>query len=220
VTDVQGRRITSKPDVFLFRVEDARRPSVLRWVRYLLMLGGTAALAWCAYTLISANIAQRTGRDWLESRRSTNTSSSATSIPRAPVAAGTPLAELSIPSVGLSALVLEGSDDHTLRQGLGHIEDTAFPGQITGNVAIAGHRDTFFRPLRNVNVGDDVWLDTPDRRARYRVTSTRIVGPNDVDVIGPTGDAELTLVTCYPFYFVGHAPDRFIVRAVLVKDGS
>jgi sortase A len=132
---------------------------------------------------------------------------------------GTPLAELSIPRIGLSAVVLQGSDEHTLRVGVGHIETTPLPGE-SGNVAIAGHRDSFFRPLRNVQIGDDIWLNTPKAPAHYRVSSFRVVNPSEVSVIDPSTDAVLTLVTCYPFYFVGSAPDRFIVRASLVRDGE
>jgi len=112
--------------------------------------------------------------------------------------------------------VLHGSDAHTLRLGAGHIENTALPGE-SGNVAIAGHRDSFFRPLQDVHVGDDIMLDTPEERAHYRVTFTRVVNSYDVGVIAPTHDASLTLVTCYPFWFIGQAPDRFVVRASRVE---
>jgi sortase A len=140
-------------------------------------------------------------------------------VRRPPPATGTALADLSIPRVHLSAVVLHGSDARTLRLGVGHIENTAFPGE-PGNVAIAGHRDSFFRPLRNIQVGDDVLLDTPRGRVRYRVSSFRVVSPTDVSVLRPTPDSTLTLVTCYPFWVLGHAPDRFIVRAVRVSDAT
>src|SRR5262249_38782518 len=117
---------------------------------------------------------------------------------------GTPLAELSIPRIGLSVVVLQGSDEHTLRQGVGHIESTPLPGE-SGNVGIAGHRDSFFRPLRNVQIGDDIMLETPAGNVHYRVSSYRIVSPTEISVIHPTSDPVLTLVTCYPFYFVGAA---------------
>jgi LPXTG-site transpeptidase (sortase) family protein len=132
---------------------------------------------------------------------------------------GTPLAELSIPRVGLSAVVLHGTDEHTLRLGLGHVENTPLPGE-SGNVAIAGHRDSFFRPLRNVHVGDDILLETPEERVHYRVSSLRVVNSYEVSVIGPTRDATLTLVTCYPFWFIGQAPDRFVVRATRVESSA
>jgi sortase A len=194
---------------------------------YLLVIAGGAALGWCAANLTDAYLAQWRAREQLESMppmtmTTPSASNSRTSVlpaPRSSVAVkpGTPLAELSIPRLGVSAVVLEGSDDHTLRVGLGHIKSTSLPGE-SGNVAIAGHRDSFFRPLRNVQVGDDILLDTPNARVHYRVSSYSVVNPSEVSVIDRTQDARLTLVTCFPFYFVGSAPDRFIVRASYVAD--
>jgi sortase A len=89
------------------------------------------------------------------------------------------------------------------------------PGQL-GNVGIAGHRDTFFRPLRNIRQGDMIALTTLEGEYRYRVVSTSVVSPSEVSVLRPTGEEVLTLVTCYPFYYVGSAPERFIVRAKIV----
>lgn len=198
-----------------------RRSALLVWAESLLIVGGTAALTWCTYIVGDAYVAQRLAREALASTPHVNTSTSeALSGPAHALhspALGTPLAELTIPSVGLSAAVLHGSDAHTLSLGLGHIENTPLPGE-SGNVAIAGHRDSFFRPLRNVKVGDDVLLDTPEERVHYRVSSLRVVNSHEVGVIGPTKDATLTLVTCYPFWFIGQAPDRFVVRATRVED--
>jgi sortase A len=132
-------------------------------------------------------------------------------------AAGARLGQLDAPSVQLSTVVLEGSDDATLSHGSGHIEDTPFPGQ-PGNVGIAGHRDTTFRALRRIHVGDALEFKTADRLYRYRISKTWIVGPDDVYVLDPTPKPALTLVTCYPFEFIGHAPRRFIVRADLVGE--
>jgi sortase A len=198
-----------------------RRTHLLNWIALLLMIAGGAALGWCLAIVIDTQNTQRAARETLESMTPATTSSRATSTPpsRVIVQPGTPLAELSIPRIGLSAVVLQGSDEHTLRVGAGHIETTPLPGE-SGNVAIAGHRDSFFRPLRNVQVGDDIWLNTPAAPVHYRVSSFRVVNPSEVSVIDPTADAVLTLVTCYPFYFVGSAPDRFIVRATLVRDGE
>jgi sortase A len=133
---------------------------------------------------------------------------------RAP-APGMVVARLEAPSVQLSTAVLEGSDDATLNRAAGHIEDTALPGQL-GNIGIAGHRDTVFRPLRRMRVGDTMDLSTRDRVYRYRINKTLIVSPKDVYVLKPTAQPTLTLVTCYPFEFVGHAPRRFVVQATLV----
>ena len=127
----------------------------------------------------------------------------------------TPLAVLRIPKLRLEVAVLPGTDDATLDRGLGHIDDTALPG-TDGNAGIAGHRDGFFRGLKDILPGDTIEIATLDRKETYRVERTWIVDPSDVSVLDPTPSASLTLVTCYPFYFVGSAPQRFIVRAVRV----
>ena len=204
------------------RTPSSQRGSrLLRWVAYLLVIGGGAALGWSLGVMADAHLAQRQARERLESMPAATTSSAPalTAPARATPEAGTPLAELSIPRIGLSVVVLEGSDEQTLHRGLGHIETTPLPGE-SGNVAIAGHRDSFFRPLRNIQVGDDIMLDTPGERVHYRVSSFHVVNPSEVSVIDPTNDAVLTLVTCFPFYFVGSAPDRFVVRARLVSEGE
>jgi sortase A len=127
-----------------------------------------------------------------------------------------PLAVLRIPRIGLESAVLEGTDEWTLNRAVGHIENTAKPG-AAGNIGIAGHRDGFFRALKDVQVGDRLEVQMPDGLHVYRIERTWIVGPDDVSVLDPTPSAAVTLVTCYPFYFVGPAPQRFIVRAVHVS---
>jgi sortase A len=122
------------------------------------------------------------------------------------------LGRLEIPRLGLSAILIEGDDAKTLRRAVGHIPGTPLPGQ-PGNVALSGHRDTFFRPLRNIREDDIIVVTTLQGEYRYRVVSTRIVAPDNVGVLNASEGEILTLVTCYPFYFVGAAPDRFIVRA-------
>lgn len=128
-----------------------------------------------------------------------------------------PLAVLEIPKVQLAVPVFEGTDDLTLNRGVGRIGGTAEPGE-TGNVGIAGHRDGFFRVLKDVQVGDTIELRATNRTIKYRVSKIEIVTPEDTRVLTPTSDSELTLVTCYPFYFVGSAPQRFIVHAILEAD--
>ncbi|HUM11643.1 MAG TPA: class D sortase [Myxococcaceae bacterium] len=123
-----------------------------------------------------------------------------------------PLALLRIPRLGLEVPVLQGTDEWTLDRAVGHIEGTSRPGQA-GNVGIAGHRDGFFRVLKDVTEGDVVELALPGEVRRFRVERLSIVGPDDAQVLAPTPAARLTLVTCYPFYFVGSAPRRFIVQA-------
>ena len=128
-----------------------------------------------------------------------------------------PIAVLRIPKIRLEVPVLPGTDDRTLDRAVGHIEDTAQPG-TDGNSGIAGHRDSFFRGLKDINPGDAIELDTLQGKEFYRVERTWVVEPQDVSVLDPTPTRALTLVTCYPFYFVGSAPQRFIVRAVRIRD--
>jgi sortase A len=119
---------------------------------------------------------------------------------------------LDIPRLGTSMAVLEGDDSVSLLYGAGHIPSTAFPG-AAGNVGLAAHRDTFFRPLHSIEDGDRILLRTPDRIREYTVESTRVVRPSEVGVLADSGQPELTLVTCYPFWYVGPAPLRYVVRA-------
>jgi sortase A len=124
-----------------------------------------------------------------------------------------PLAVLRIPKIRLEVAVLQGTDDFTLNRALGHIEDTALPG-TDGNSAIAGHRDGFFRGLKDIGPDDAIELETLRGKEGYRVERTWVVDPEDVSVLDPTTTRSLTLVTCYPFNHVGPAPQRYIVRAV------
>ena len=111
--------------------------------------------------------------------------------------------------------MLEGTDDLTLNRGVGHIAGTALVGE-DGNIGIAGHRDGFFRGLKNIRVGDRIDLEEPDRIKTYVVERLEIVDPENVSVLRSSSRPSLTLVTCYPFYFIGAAPRRFIVHAVLI----
>ena len=128
-----------------------------------------------------------------------------------------PLAVLRIPKIRLEVPVLPGTDDRILDRAVGHVEGTAPPG-TDGNSGIAGHRDGFFRGLKDIVPGDAIELDTLDGKEAYRVERTWVVDPQDVSVLDPTPTRVLTLVTCYPFYFVGSAPRRFIVRALRVTE--
>jgi sortase A len=125
------------------------------------------------------------------------------------------IGRLEIPNLHLTAMVREGADSRTLRHAVGHIPGTALPGRA-GNIVLAGHRDTLFRVLRNIQMNDAIELQTERGTYRYVVESTSIVGPRDVRVLESSGGQSLTLVTCYPFYFVGSAPKPFIVHAALV----
>jgi sortase A len=129
---------------------------------------------------------------------------------------GTPLAVLEIPSIHLAAPLLEGTDSLTLNHALGRIAGTARPGE-PGNIGIAGHRDSFFRGLKDLKPGDTVELRTRAGKDIYMVDRTQTVTPRDVSVLDPEEQSSLTLVTCYPFYFVGSAPRRFVVTAYLTE---
>jgi sortase A len=127
-----------------------------------------------------------------------------------------PLAVLSIPAIHLKVPVLEGTDEFTLNRAVGHIDGTPEPGQ-NGNVGIAGHRDGFFRGLKDIHDGDAIELITRKETARYLVDEILIVSPGDVFVLRPRPKTSLTLVTCFPFYYVGHAPKRYIVHASIAN---
>jgi sortase A len=133
-------------------------------------------------------------------------------LPSVPIAPGDIIGRVDVPRLNLSAVVAEGDDESTLRKAVGHLSDTPLPWQ-QGNVAFAAHRDTLFRPLRNIRINDEVRVVTAHGEFLYRVRHTQIVDPEDVRVLAPTPKPSLTLITCYPFYFVGNAPQRFVVQA-------
>lgn len=126
---------------------------------------------------------------------------------------------IEVPRLRLSAIAREGVDTRTLQGAVGHVPGSALPGEI-GNAAFAAHRDTFFRPLRGVRKGDEIVVTTPAGDFRYVVAATRVVEPSDVSVLRATAEPTLTLVTCYPFDYIGSAPQRFIVSARLVGPAS
>jgi sortase A len=133
--------------------------------------------------------------------------------------ANVPIGRLEIPRIGLSAVVMDGDDENTLNVAVGHLSDTPLPWQ-EGNAALAGHRDTFFRPIRRVHTGDEIRLVTPRGTFRYRTTRQMIVEPDELWVLDPSPTAALTLITCYPFDFVGPAPRRFVVHAERIDETS
>jgi sortase A len=123
-----------------------------------------------------------------------------------------PVAVLSIPKLRLEVPVFEGTDDATLNRGAGHIAGTAKPDEH-GNIGIAAHRDGFFRSLKDIQLGDQINLATREQSATYVVDAIQIVSPDNIEVLRPESHPSLTLVTCYPFYYVGDAPQRYIVHA-------
>jgi sortase A len=133
--------------------------------------------------------------------------------PQAAPDARLPRAVLRIPSLGLEVPVYTGSSSVVLKRGAGWVEGTALPDSDNGNIGIAAHRDSFFRPLRGIKPGAQLYIDTGQSTRRYHVTSINVVAPQDVWVLADTARPSVTLVTCYPFHYVGAAPQRFIVRA-------
>ena len=208
---------------------------LLRGTQLVLVATGISLLAYCGFVLVDAWSFQNGARRQLEQlrterREATSADRTAPEIPLVtspatppenapPSVSGSLIARIDIPRIGLSAMVIEGTSATNLRRAAGHITGTPLPGQ-PGNVGISGHRDTFFRPLRNIRPNDVITLTTLLGEYRYRVVSTKIVRPDSLDVLDASRDETLTLVTCYPFYYVGPAPDRFIVRAERVGGTS
>lgn len=178
---------------------------VVRSTQFVLIAAAVLGLGYCGYVALEAWNFQR-----VQSHRLDLVASPTAEVLQAVADQGL-IGRIEVRRLGLSVVVIEGTSESALRRAAGHIAGTAFPGQ-GGNVGIAGHRDTFFRPLRSIRQNDVIALTTPAGEYRYRVVSTKVVSPDDVSVLRPGGDV-LTLVTCYPFYFVGAAPERFIVRA-------
>ena len=181
------------------------RPALL-WTQRALVTFAIIMLGYCGYVLLDT---------WVfEARESAALERFVP--PEAPAPAPLPedglIGRMQVDRLGVSVVVMEGTSNKTLRRAVGHIAGTALPGR-TGNVGIAGHRDTFFRPLRNIHSNDVITLTTRSGEYRYRVVSTKVVKPDNVGVLNSDGNEVLTLVTCYPFYFLGSAPQRFIVRA-------
>lgn len=198
--------------------------SFLRWCSGLCLLIGLAAIAWCVYFWVDAHVDQIVQRRRFDAITLSKDPDPAPVVGRdvlgAPkLAIGSVLGQMEIPRIGISLMVLEGDSDPILRRAAGHLESTAIPGQ-PGNVAIAAHRDTFFRALRNIRDQDVITLSTLTGTYRYQVDSVEVVGPNDTEVLADSPQPTLTLITCYPFYYVGPAPKRFVVRARQMSSGS
>jgi sortase A len=188
---------------------------LVRWSRIALFSVGAGMLGYCGFVLADTWLYQEQAGQLFDRA---HLERAALPGPGASAANGL-LGRMEIPRLGVSVIVAEGTGEATLRRAGGHIPGTSLPGQH-GNIGIAGHRDTLFRPLRNIRENDVITLTTLGGEYRYRVVSTEIVSPTDVAVLNSDGHEVLTLVTCYPFYFVGPAPDRFIVRAERVTGST
>jgi sortase A len=193
-----------------------RTRSILRWSRNAFLIAGVLILGYCGFVLLDAKVYQASeARHFQQEMRDFDPASTSKGrVQKVSIhpSTGKALGEIELTRVGVTAMILEGTDDRTLRRAVGHIPGTPLPGQ-PGNVAIAGHRDTFFRALRNVRQDDEITVMTLEGSNRYRVDSIQVVGPKDTQVLDNSGGDFLTLVTCYPFYFVGPAQRSFIVRA-------
>jgi sortase A len=187
---------------------------VLRWIQGLLFAAAALMLGYCAFVLADAWIFQNQESAALARFAPAESAASGVELPEA-IGPNGLIGRIGIPRLDISAVVVEGTSSKTLRRAVGHIAGTALPGE-PGNVGIAGHRDTFFRPLRNIQPNDIITLTTLRGEYRYRVVSAHVVKPDNVSVLNGDGNEILTLVTCYPFYYVGPAPQRFIVRAARV----
>jgi len=202
------------------RTAGAPRP-----VRNLLLLIGLLCVGYFAYTWADQTIYQ-SYENWAFNQEKAR--------PAAPLpipADGSIIGRVDIGRLNLSAIVRQGVDDSTLKEAVGHVPSTALPGQA-GNFAIAAHRDTLFRALKDIRLGDSITFESQNSQFQYQVVATKIVKPTDVSVLRPDGGGLiprangvaapklLTMITCYPFYYVGSAPERFIVQAKLVDGPS
>jgi sortase A len=186
----------------------------VRWLERTLLVIGVLCLGYYAYasaeTVLYQAYENRELDAILSSRERSPDARTANNLrSRAP---GETVGRIEIPRLRLSAVIKAGADARTLQLAVGHIPGTALPGE-RGNVGLAGHRDTFFRRLRNVRNDDEIRVTTPERVYSYRVQRTDVVEPTDVWVLERTEYSALTLVTCYPFNYIGSAPQRFVVRA-------
>jgi len=187
-----------------------------------LVIVGAACLLWVGATSLSAVLYQ------VEQRVSLERPDHALDSPEAvraahgvetAVEASAPIGRLEIPRIGVSVVVAEGDDEKTLKVAVGHLPDTSLPWQ-EGNTALAGHRDTFFRPLRRIQTGDEIRFATRHGTFRYRVVRHAVVESDKLWVLDASAAAALTLITCYPFDYVGPAPQRFIVHAERIGNAS
>ena len=197
-----------------------RRSRAASWLESFLWMVGCAALGYCAFVWGRAQYDQAQGNRAIERYQFVDHRQSRQSDVKVRPLAGSLVGRIEIPRLKLSAVIFEGTDDATLDRGVGHLVGTPTTGE-PGNLVLAGHRDTFFRPLKKIREGDEIYVTGPEGVSRYKVEFTQIVGPEATEVLRSTGGATLTLITCYPFRYIGNAPDRFIVRGQKVdKEAS
>ena len=189
------------------------RTRIINLFSFLLIAGGAFFLFWGAGEYIVSRTGQwQAAHDFNRVLRTAPSVRSSIEMP--PPKRGVPFAKLIIPRLEAELYVVEGDDHADLRRGPGHLTGSALPGG-SGNCIIAGHRDTHFRVLKDIKDGDDIVLQTVSGEYLYRVHLTKIIPPTDTAVLEQTRTPQLSLITCYPFYYLGSAPDRFLVRARL-----
>ena len=185
--------------------------SISRAGSYFFLAVGLLALGYAAYVVVDAHAYQTYEQSKFENVRIKE--------PPAVLVEGGVIGEIQVPRLELKAIVVQGDTHTILRRAVGHIPETALPG-APGNVVLAGHRDTFFRPLRNIRLGDAITLKTSDGAFQYLVESTEVVPAGAVEVLNATSGRTLTLITCYPFDYIGPAPNRYVVRAHEIGSSS
>jgi sortase A len=182
------------------------------WAAGVLLTAGLLALSYVAFVVFDARVYQLS-----EHRRLARATAGASAPPAA--LEGMAIGEIHITRLGLAAVIVQGDSSDILQRAVGHLVETALPGEA-GNVVLAAHRDTFFRPLKGIRVGDVIAVAIPQHEFEYVVISTAVVSADAVGVLRPTAERSLTLVTCFPFSYLGPAPDRFVVRAREVIGGA
>jgi len=203
-------------------LQRSKKKQILYIAQIVTLIVGGLLLAWPTFLYIKSTFVQRSGSRQIDqayelSKKRAQEKPSLippirTRTPR-PVKKGSVIAKFEIPRLKMAFVVLEGTDAGTLDKSIGHVESTAEPGEY-GNIGIAGHRNTHFRKMEWIRQGDEIILKSPEDRYRYVVDSVKLVTPDDVEVLDDSLGPAVTIVTCFPFEYVGHAPNRFIVRAV------
>ncbi|MGA2890046.1 MAG: class D sortase [Terracidiphilus sp.] len=190
---------------------DKRGQRFIRWTQRIFMITGILALSYVGLTLFSARLFQAGAELTLEKQIHAEEQHK-TAFSHLLIKEGDVLGRIEIPRIGVSVVVLQGTTSQTLRLGVGHIEGTALPGE-DGNIGIAGHRDTYFRGLKDIRKDDEILLQTAAGVTKYDVDWIQITAPADGGIVSLTTKSALTLVTCYPFHYIGAAPERFVVYA-------
>lgn len=190
---------------------------IIRRMEHLLFAGCFVCLALFTWTAGERAWFQRL---YLQALRDAGDPDATPGLYNAAVSRPGPLGRIEISRASINAAILDGVDAGTLDRAVGHVPGTAYPGEANGRIALAAHRDSFFRNLGVLEKGDTILLETGKRVREYQVESTRVVKPDQTEVLAPTRDSWLTLITCYPFGYLGSAPDRFIVNARLVPEAA